>query len=377
MLTEDKYARGILRELYLRGALTRKQIMANLPMRLNSLVAMSNRLEAEGFIFRTEVDRQRNVPLELHPRRFASVGVEHGENFAVFALLNSSAERIGMERVSLPQELGGVKRLRRIMDFMDDFIRRNSEYEVFMLGFADIGIVNTESGVGVYSAHIPDWENVPLQAELESRFRCFCRVVDRSGASALDHLRLHQDDERVRNSLQIFVGNGIGATILQNGRYFGEDTPSSCQLGHIIVNPGGKLCHCGSHGCLETMSSILAIVSRVSQLSNGKISTKAKLLAALADGNKICEAAVCEAGRVLGIAIANTVTFTGITNVYLRCELCRASQNFLESVREALLENVIRPFRRKVHLAVSSQEEDSAAVGAAFYTQHEFFAGEK
>ena len=377
MLTQDKYARGILRELYLRGALTRKQIMANLPMRLNSLVATSNRLEEEGFIFREEADRQRNVPLELHPRRFASVGIEHGESFAVFTLLNSTAEHIVTVRVDLPQEVGGAKRLRRIMNLIDDFIRRNSEYEVSMLGFADIGIVNTESGTGVYSAHIPDWENVPLQSELESRFGCFCRVVDRSGASALDLLRLHQNDESVRNSLQVFVGNGIGATILQNGRYFGEDTPSSCQLGHIIVNPGGELCHCGNRGCLETMSSILAIVSRVSQLSNGEISTKAELMAALADGNKICEDAVCEATRVLGIAIANTVTFTGITNVYLRCELCRASQNFLESVRETLLENVIRPFRQKVRLAASNQEEDSAAVGAAFYTQREFFAVEK
>ena len=145
MLTQDKYARGILRELYLRGALTRKQIMANLPMRLNSLVATSNRLEEEGFIFREEADRQRNVPLELNPKRFASVGIEHGESFAVFTLLNSTAEHIVTERVDLPQEVGGTKRLRRIISLIDDFIRRNSEYEVFMLGFADIGIVKQKA----------------------------------------------------------------------------------------------------------------------------------------------------------------------------------------------------------------------------------------
>lgn len=373
---DNRYSRGILRELYCHGAMTRKQIMANLPMRLNSLIDVTIELEEAGMICREDATRQRNVPMMLNPKKFAAVGIEHGRDFGVLSLLSSSGERLATERVELNESLGGAERLHVLMDLIRSFVERHSDVEVSMLGFADIGIVNTESGTGVYSSNLSDWENVPLQAELERQFGYFTRIVDRTGAGALDYLRVHPEDESAQTSMMVYVGNGIGATVLRSGRYWGADTPSCCQLGHTIVVPGGSYCACGNRGCLETVAAIPAILADAGKRCGRRISSVSGLVDGVRRGESGCLEALEESGKALGIALANAVTFTAISNIYIRCELCRKVPAFFERIRQSLLENVIRPFRWKTRLTLSTQPENCVADGAAYYTQREYFVSE-
>ena len=37
------------------------------------------------------------------------------------------------------------------------------------------------------------------------------------------------------------------------------------ELGHFIVKPGGELCGCGNHGCLETLATDLALANSISR----------------------------------------------------------------------------------------------------------------
>jgi predicted NBD/HSP70 family sugar kinase len=36
----------------------------------------------------------------------------------------------------------------------------------------------------------------------------------------------------------------------------------ACELGHIVVEPGGQACGCGGRGCLETVASAAALARR-------------------------------------------------------------------------------------------------------------------
>ena len=49
--------------------------------------------------------------------------------------------------------------------------------------------------------------------------------------------------------------NGVGGAIVLGGTpYFGDHRRSG-EFGHICVEPGGRLCSCGKHGCLEAYCS--------------------------------------------------------------------------------------------------------------------------
>ena len=343
-------------------------------MRLNSLVEICNRLEEEKYVVRKSQDRVRNVPLLLNHKRFGAAGLEHTKDHAQCVLLNVSGKKVSSASFPLDPECGGEARLTRLMEILHDFIALQRGIEVIAIGFADIGIVNSETGTGVYSVHVPDWENVPVKQRLMEEFGLFCRVMDRSGASALDQLRMNPDSEEVRNSLQIFVWNGIGASILQNGRYWGADTPSSCQLGHTIAVPDGELCSCGSRGCVETLATLPAILRRVRTLTKGRIADEETFFRKAAEGDRFCELALRGAGNALGVAIANAVTFTAITNVIVRSAICKASPVFFESICESVKKNVIYPFSRRVKVTQSRPGEDSSALGAAYYAQNEYFS---
>ncbi len=372
-MPDARYRQSILRLLYNQGPLTRKQITCRLKQRLNALVATCNELELSGELVRLPSDHVRNVPLCLNPHRFAVIGLEHKRESAFCVLLSVKGEKLAERRYSLRPEEVGEARLERLMKILADFRRRHRGYSCIGIGFADIGIVDTARGVGVYSAHIPAWREVAISQTIEERFGVFNRIVDRVGASALDCLRLSPEEEQVRTSLQIYVGGGVGATILKDGQYLGEASPSSCQLGHTIVVPHGAKCHCGNRGCLETLVAVPAIVARIARATRGAISTQEQFLAEARRDNSTCVKALREAGEFLGIAIANVVTFTAVTSVMVRSVLCQAHPVFLETVRRTVRENVILPFREKVRVVANLQGEDSTAMGAAFYTQREFF----
>jgi predicted NBD/HSP70 family sugar kinase len=363
----DKYDRSVLNLLYQNGALTRKQLMDKLKMRLNSLVDSCNFLESERYILRTGTHQVRNVPLMLNPARFTVIGAEHTRNALICTLLDPTGKCITQNSYPLAPEVGGAARLNLLLEALQDFANSAGENEICAIGFADIGIVNSAAGDVVYSALVPEWENIAIKAVLEEKFHCMVRIIDRSGAASLEELRRDPGNSLLRNSLQLFAGNGIGASILQHGKYWGAEVPSSCQLGHTIAVPGGKKCHCGNCGCLETVAALPAI------LEAAKCRDFDEFTAKISAGDPDAQQALDTAAQALGIAVANVVTFTAITHVVIHSSLT-ALPGFMEQLTETARSNVIYPFDRQVTFAVSTTGTFAGAAGAAFYAQKEFFS---
>ncbi len=70
---------------------------------------------------------------------------------------------------------------------------------------------------------------------------------------------------RGRNYLAMVVSTGVGGGIVLDGRLLDGADGNAGHIGHVIVVPGGRLCACGAHGCLEAEvsgRSIAAITGR-------------------------------------------------------------------------------------------------------------------
>ncbi len=67
-----------------------------------------------------------------------------------------------------------------------------------------------------------------------------------------------------RNVLGMWMGTGIGGSIILDGRPFLGSRGAAGELGHVTVQPGGALCSCGRRGCLEAYAgrrSLSAVVT--------------------------------------------------------------------------------------------------------------------
>lgn len=59
----------------------------------------------------------------------------------------------------------------------------------------------------------------------------------------------------MRDFIMVTLGTGLGSGFVAGGRMiYGHDGMAG-ELGHVVVEPGGRQCGCGRRGCLETYVS--------------------------------------------------------------------------------------------------------------------------
>jgi glucokinase len=59
--------------------------------------------------------------------------------------------------------------------------------------------------------------------------------------------------------VSMVVSTGVGGAIVLDGRLLDGETGNAGHIGHLNVVPQGRLCACGSYGCLEAEASGRAI----------------------------------------------------------------------------------------------------------------------
>src|SRR5205823_4085163 len=120
--------------------------------------------------------------------------------------------------------------------------------------------------------------------------------------------------------LFVFIGTGVGAGIVTDGKlYFGSNHLAG-EFGHIKVIRNGRLCGCGQRGCLEAYTSgrhLQAIaredLQKTSSLALELAGSLENLHAghldeAAARGDRYASELLEHAGMLLGTALANAVT---------------------------------------------------------------------
>ena len=63
----------------------------------------------------------------------------------------------------------------------------------------------------------------------------------------------------------INIGTGIGGAVFMGGKLLEPKRFSGFELGHMVVNKGGRQCSCGKQGCLEAYASIKALRLKISE----------------------------------------------------------------------------------------------------------------
>jgi predicted NBD/HSP70 family sugar kinase len=117
-------------------------------------------------------------------------------------------------------------------------------------GIAVPGVVRRSDGL-VHEAPNLHWTDVPLGDRLGAVLKMPILVGNDAELGALaEHLRgaARGSSDAVYVSADVGVGGGVisdGSALRGTAGYVGE-------IGHMVINPGGRQCYCGSTGCWET-----------------------------------------------------------------------------------------------------------------------------
>lgn len=56
------------------------------------------------------------------------------------------------------------------------------------------------------------------------------------------------------------IDHNVGAGVITDGHLLHAGSSSLVEIGHTQVDPYGKRCYCGNHGCLETIASVDSVL---------------------------------------------------------------------------------------------------------------------
>lgn len=183
-------------------------------------------------------------------------------------------------------------------------------------GCSTPGVIRAETGV-IAMNHNVGWVDVPLGDLLHQRFGVPVALEMDANAAALGEY-WQGAAKGFNNFAFVIVGTGVGAGIVLNQQPLHGAHGVAGEIGHTVLIPNGPLCGCGKHGCLEALSSGLAIARKANaalmlgratalQQYEAPLTAKDVVEAARAGDPLACEI-IDEAGYYLGIALANFVT---------------------------------------------------------------------
>jgi predicted NBD/HSP70 family sugar kinase len=217
------------------------------------------------------------------------------------------------------------------------------------LSLAVPGLVDVEQGVVLRAPRL-GWEQVPLVAELRSALRA-------AGSEQLAGLPLGVHNEanlaglaelwlggRPEDFLFVSAEAGIGAAVVMDGRLQLGARGFAGELGHVMLDPQGPPCACGSRGCLEVYAGEAAVLEAAG-LRGVRGDWVALVARRAANGDEVVRDALARAGRALGAAAALAVNLLDPAAVVLGGGYTELADWLLPAMRAELVGRVtVRPW---------------------------------
>jgi predicted NBD/HSP70 family sugar kinase len=231
------------------------------------------------------------------------------------------------------------------------------------VGVAVPGMVRSLDGQ-VRQAPNLGWRNAPLGVALGEALGLPVAVGnDADLGIRAEHVR--GAAAGVLNAVYLSGHSGIGAGIIAGGRPLGGRAGYAGEVGHIVVNPGGLPCHCGSRGCWETECGEERLFELAGRPAGGGLAGAREVASAAAGGDETARAALEHVACWLGRGTANVVNALNPEVVILGGALEEVFAMAGDTVRDELAVSALAPLLEQVRILPPSLGSDSTLLGAA------------
>jgi glucokinase len=221
------------------------------------------------------------------------------------------------------------------------------------------------------------WKYVDVVATLRRWYSLPIALTNDANAAALGEM-LFGAAKGMKDFIVITLGTGLGSGIVSNGELIYGHDGFAGEIGHTIVDPNGRLCGCGRHGCLETYASASGIRRTVEELLkkptppselrevNFEQVTSKRIFEAAQRGDTLALEAFDITGRYLGLKLADSIAHTSPEAIILFGGLAAAGDFIFSPTKKYMEEYLLGIFKNKVRLLPSSLPKGNAAIlGAA------------
>lgn len=260
---------AILKLLNDHGAMSRKDIAAELGLTPATVTLICTELIAAGILLeKGEIEEQKRagrkkvwIDINYEYKYVLSVSIEATETY--IAISDLKGQQKDMKRISTDSAISPQQFLKMVADEGKALMWECSITREVVLGVGGSlpGLVNRDAGVSLHAYRI--WSKPVLAKEILSEYLNLPVVVENNVKAFAESELIYGDGRKQENLLFIKWGPGVGSAIIIQNKIYDSQNSKTAEIGHYIVEPGGRPCRCGRRGCLETHVATHAIAERV------------------------------------------------------------------------------------------------------------------
>jgi predicted NBD/HSP70 family sugar kinase len=364
-----EHERVILRAITTGATVSRTQLAADHDLSAQSVGRIVRDLLDAGLIEEVGIDRPAGpgaprIGLQMRPDGAYALGFGLERDRLTGVLLDVGVSVRWQMSVATPPGQPAIEVLRSIerevLSVLSQPEFAGYRTRLWGLGIAAPGPLDITTGTIVGAPNFPQWQHVDVSEELGRGLDLPVVMENASTAAAIG------TKWQLRRGLEPFLycywGVGIGGGLVIHDEAYRGMTGNSMEVGHVVVNPGGRRCGCGGIGCLEAEASVAAILEDAA--SYGEFRTVEAVVAAAPRSRALTDI-LARAAEKLANALLTVVNLADVDEVIIGGEHFRAvEQIFLPIVRDKL---TTRAFRRPISATkvTVSGLEAASAVGAA------------
>ncbi len=198
----------------------------------------------------------------MNPDRDLIVAIDIGVSTMAVGLMTLRGEIVDRTEAPVDTALTADELFDSLAGIVDEMLVRAEEHHQLAPIAVGVGCSGpVEPNVETVSpVHIEAWRGFPLRSRLMEAISL--PVYGDLDAKALAMAEGWLGAAQGRSSfLTMVVSSGIGGGVVLNGQLLDGAAGNAGHVGHIVVEPNGRRCACGSRGCLEAEASGRAIES--------------------------------------------------------------------------------------------------------------------
>jgi predicted NBD/HSP70 family sugar kinase/biotin operon repressor len=310
---------SVLRLVHTSGSISRAQLTRELGLNRSTIAALVTELVERGLVVESAPEASNQVgrpSLVISPDpRVAVIAINPELDALTIALVGLGGRvinRVRYDHVTVPTAHEVINVARAIIASMTA-----PPTHVLGVGLAVPGLVRASDGMVRVAPHL-GWRDEPVAAQLAGATGLDVVAANDATCGAIAE-HVFGAGRGVDDMVYLNGGaSGIGGGVIVGGVLLGGADGYAGEIGHTLVTSDGRLCHCGSRGCLETEVSRKPLLDAVG-LTDAQAEQLDDVLAArfAADPDPALVALVEHQAAHLVIALRNVVNIFNTRRIVL------------------------------------------------------------
>ncbi|HHY98597.1 MAG TPA: ROK family transcriptional regulator [Firmicutes bacterium] len=366
-----------------RGPISRAEIARATNLTTAAITNIVRALVADGFVEEigpgeSSGGRKPGLLQVRKGSRYSLAADLAGTNLSV-ALTTITGEIVARVEKNMPADSGQA--VDALIEAIGELRKANGvdPAKIVGIGVTTPGLIDRATGTVIKSVRL-GWYGVPLKAILENALD-FPVFIGKDTESAILGEQWYGIGRGVDNLIYVWVGTGIAIGILLNGQVYTGSTGMAGEFGHTSIQADGTRCRCGNEGCLEGLAGLEAISERAKgALMQGarssipgmtldpNIGSPARIapmsvLDAAAAGDPVAIEIVEDAGRKLGIGVANLINIFNPQVILIGGQIRPKDERFIAEVKRVAKQRALAEIASAVTIDVSHLGRDAGLMG--------------